>query len=345
MTRLGERELARCAGVREFRSGLVNFRQAFLICFLIGLLTGPSPARAASAISLAGIDFQQLCRETAHVPLVQAAIHPAYITVWTVQESRERGRYEQYSFRTQRIDVRVEHDISLYHGLIHRTLDLIGESQWRHRDLEPHEDHEHWLIYYTLEMHWPGLQRRQGNEPARNVLTMAVDYWRQRPERYNEVAAKAAELSELSWCAINADALEASVTPKSLAVPVAQSVRQAPVPEQRQDAAPVERPAPAAAPWPDEPQRALPVATAPASKPATVARLPEPQANVPAEQPQTAPPRALSAESLLTEPMWVVSEFGPARPVETAPKPRQPMQWAVSADLAPPTVTVSSDGR
>jgi len=202
------------------------FQTASIAVSFIGFLAFSSGARGASVISLAGIDYQKLCRDTAHVPLVQAAIRPGFINVWTEQESRRAGRYEQYSFRTQRIDVRVEHDISLYHGLIHRTLDLIGESQWRHRDFEPHEDYEHWLIYHTLETHWPGVQRRQGNEPTFAVLTLAGAYWSEHSVRYAEIVAKASALAQKSWCATSQKLLEVEAAPaKSPAPQVEQTSR------------------------------------------------------------------------------------------------------------------------
>ncbi len=173
------------------------------------------PPRVTATVGLSGIDYHRLCRATEHVPLVQAAIDPAYINVWSRQESQRAGRFEQYSFASQRIDVRVDHEISLYHGLIHRTLDLIGESEWKHRDLLPHEDREHWLIYYTLETHWPGAQWRQGREPSSTVLQHASQYWQRNATRHAEIAAKAATLAGKSWCATNRQALEAQALPPS----------------------------------------------------------------------------------------------------------------------------------
>ncbi len=158
---------------------------------------------AESALRLSGIDYERLCRETQDVPLVYAAIDPTRINVWSAQESRRAGRYEQYSFATGRIDVREGHEMSLYHGLIHRTLDLIGESGWKYRDLRPREDHEHWLIYYTLETHWPGEQWRQGGEPNPQTLSFAMEYWTLHASTYRRINAKAAALAAESWCAIN----------------------------------------------------------------------------------------------------------------------------------------------
>jgi hypothetical protein len=145
-------------------------------------------------------DYPHLCRATAAVPLVQAAIDPRAINIWSQRESRRAGRWEQYSFRSRRIDVRLNDEISLFHGLIHRALDLIGESMWKYHDLSPEADYEHWLIYYTLELHWPGAQRRQG-EPSAARLRQAIEYWSARPEEYARLNAKAAALASTSWCA------------------------------------------------------------------------------------------------------------------------------------------------
>lgn len=170
----------------------------------IALLAMTPATRAAdSRLSLSGIDYVQLCRDTERSPLVYAAIDPASINIWTEQESRRAGRYEQYSFGTKKIDVRTGDDISLYHGLIHRTLDLIGESGWKYRDLPPQEDYEHWLIYHTLEAHWPGAQRRQGGEPNAATLAFAIEYWTLHRSIYREIVAKATTLAAESWCAIN----------------------------------------------------------------------------------------------------------------------------------------------
>lgn len=145
-------------------------------------------------------DYPRLCRETAAAPLVQAAIDPRAVNIWSERQSRRAGRFEQYSFGTRRIDVRLKDETSLFHGLIHRTLDLIGESMWKFRDLAPGEDYEHWLIYYTLERHWPGAQRRQG-EPSAAALRRAIQYWTARPEEYARLNAKAAAYAATSWCA------------------------------------------------------------------------------------------------------------------------------------------------
>jgi len=175
-----------------------------IACVAAMALTATDEVRGAeSALRLSGIDYERLCRETQDVPLVYAAIDPARINVWSTQESRRAGRYEQYSFASGRIDVREGHEMSLYHGLIHRTLDLIGESSWKYRDLRPHEDHEHWLIYFTLETHWPGEQWRQGAEPNPSTLSFAMEYWSLRASTYRRINAKAAVLAAESWCAIN----------------------------------------------------------------------------------------------------------------------------------------------
>ena len=152
-------------------------------------------------------DYPRLCRETASVPLVQAAIDPRAINIWSERESRRAGRFEQYSFGNRRIDVRLNDQTSLFHGLIHRTLDLIGESMWKYRNLAPESDYEHWLIYYTLEMHWPGAQRRQ-REPSMAALRQAIAYWSARPEEYARLNAKAAALAATSWCARQATAMD-----------------------------------------------------------------------------------------------------------------------------------------
>lgn len=241
--------------------------------------------------------------------MVQAAIDPAYINVWSEQESRQARRYEQYSFKTQRIDVRVEHDISLYHGLIHRTLDLIGESQWKHRDFGPHEDQEHWLIYYTLESHWPGLQRAQGSEPTSATLVYAAEYWRQYAARYAEIVAKASTLAELSWCALNMPALEAV---------------------QKQPPAPV-RPQVVARAVPSQP---LPE---PVPPPATQAAQPNPKAIEPPPVVQSPAKPSLPA-SLASQPIWVMSEFLSTTPA--APPRQRPSEsiWATSPDQPSPSL-------
>lgn len=168
---------------------------------MTGLTFGAAIATKAQTYAPpAGYDYPRLCRETAHVPLVQAAIDPRYINIWSERQSRRAGRFEQYSFGSRRIDVRLHDETSLFHGLIHRTLDLIGESLWKYRDLAPEEDYEHWLIYYTLEMHWPGAQRRQ-REPSLAKLRLAAEYWSARPEEYARLTAKAAALAADSWCA------------------------------------------------------------------------------------------------------------------------------------------------
>jgi hypothetical protein len=290
------------------------------LLLLIGFLTHLPTAKAASAISLAGIDFEQLCRDTAHVPLVQAAIHPAYINVWSVQESREHRRYEQYTFRTQRIDVRVEHDISLYHGLIHRTLDLIGESQWKYRDLPAQEDYEHWLIYHTLELHWPGMQRRHGNEPTRTILSIASEYWLQYAERYAEIETKAAALARKSWCATNKAILEVNAAPP----------RPAP-PEQRANPLLLQV-AQAARELPGQVRTPRPL-PAPPSAPLTPSQETQPEkaaAQTRAEQPPGPPGPVHQAQpqqfhspaaSLAAEPIGIASEFAAVRrPAEDTPQ-------------------------
>lgn len=171
---------------------------------LAGLLL---PGASHSAPQFSDVDYERICRQTAHVPLVQAAIDPAFINVWTERQSRRAGRYEQYSYGSRRIDVRPGDDISLYHGLIHRTLDLIGESMWKYRDFSPDEDREHWLIYYTLEAHWPGAQRRQG-EPSRTALRLAAEYWGAHGADYERINAKAAALATVSWCAANVPSVQ-----------------------------------------------------------------------------------------------------------------------------------------
>ncbi len=147
-------------------------------------------------------DYVRLCRDTAHVPLVQAAIDPRYINLWTERQSRQAGRYEQYSYGSRRIDVRAEDEISLFHGLIHRTLDLIGESRLKYASARPEDDVEHWLIYYTLETNWPGEQRRNGREPSRQVLRQAVEFWTNQEAEYVRINMKAAQTAAHSWCAV-----------------------------------------------------------------------------------------------------------------------------------------------
>ena len=170
----------------------------------------PSQAVAAHNEAMSPFDYARLCRMTAHVPLVQAGIDPKFIALWTIRESRQAGRYEQYSYGTRRIDVRANDEISLFHGLIHRTLDLIGESQLKYADAAPHEDHEHWLIYYTLETHWPGEQWRHGREPSRAALKQAAAFWTQNVAEYERIQRKAQETARHSWCATHAsDALAA----------------------------------------------------------------------------------------------------------------------------------------
>lgn len=146
-------------------------------------------------------DYSRLCRETANVPLVQAAIDPRYIDLWTERQSRRAGRYEQYSYRSRRIDVRAHDEISLFHGLIHRTLDLIGESRLKYASARPDEDVEHWLIYYTLETHWPGEQWRSGREPSRQALQQAEAFWSIHQAEYARINVKASQLAAHSWCA------------------------------------------------------------------------------------------------------------------------------------------------
>lgn len=135
------------------------------------------------------------------MPLIQAAIDPRYIYLWTERESRQAGRYEQYSYGTRRIDVRAEDEISLFHGLIHRTLDLIGESRLKYADAHPNDDVEHWLIYYTLELNWPGEQRRSGREPSRQALRQAAEFWMNQGAEYARINLKAADTASRSWCA------------------------------------------------------------------------------------------------------------------------------------------------
>jgi hypothetical protein len=163
---------------------------------LLVLFGAPKSAQAQTS----AFDYPRLCRDTAAAPLVQAAIDPRAINIWSERQARRAGRWEQYSFGSRRIDVRLNDETSLFHGLIHRTLDLIGESMWKYHDLSPDADYEHWLIYYTLELHWPGAQRRQG-EPSAAKLRRAIEYWSARPEEYARLNAKAAKLASISWCA------------------------------------------------------------------------------------------------------------------------------------------------
>jgi len=317
--------------VKSVRNGIFSghFQNVLIFLLLIGFLAHSSTTKAASAISLAGIDFHQLCRETAHVPLVQAAIHPAYINVWSVQESREHRRYEQYTFKTQRIDVRVEHDISLYHGLIHRTLDLIGESQWKYRDLPPQEDYEHWLIYHTLEMHWPGMQRRQGNEPTRTVLAIASEYWTQYSERYGEIEAKAAVLARKSWCATNKAILDANAASPRAVQPERQTNLQLiqgvlaakELPGEKR----VLRPEPQSPITAPQPAPSRPIGQAPPPQPAVQPAI---EAE-PARQARTQQPPQSPAASLATDPIGIGSEVAALpRPAENALKPPLQAQQA-----------------
>lgn len=345
-------------GATEFSKVRIGFfvRQAPVAFLLIGfVVVHPSLSNAASAISLAGVDYYKLCRDTAHVPLVQAAIDPAHINVWSEPESRRAGRYEQYSFKTQRIDVRVEHDVSLYHGLIHRTLDLIGESQWKHRDFAPQEDQEHWLIYHTLELYWPGLQRVQGGEPSVAMLAFAGQYWRQYAARYAEIAAKAATLAELSWCALNMPMLEAMqmrspaparqqafvvrAVPPPAAEPVPEPVSVARVSEA------VASPAVAAA----AEMAALPPAAPPSLEAIEPQPQPRSQSQPTAPQPaaqtrvqqQSQPLKQPLPERLAMEPIWVMSEFLSISPVAPAQRPSSDALWATSADQSAPPVPQS----
>jgi len=270
----------------------------------------------AATVSPAGIDYHQLCRDTRHVPLVQAAIDPAYINVWSMQESESAGRFEQYSFASRRIDVRAGHEISLYHGLIHRTLDLIGESEWKHRDLLPHEDREHWLIYYTLETHWPGAQWRQGREPSQATLLHASQYWRQYAARYAEIAAKAATLAGKSWCATNGKTIEANTTR----------------PPASQSALPQAKPKLARA----TPSAVEAMPSTPSPKPA-----PEPPSQV---QPEPLPPSRSTARpqptlqnGLGAEPIWVRSEFLAAPSAQ--PAPARPSRWESEWASSPPDLS------
>lgn len=182
---------------------------------MTGLMLGAIAATKAQTYAPPpGFDYPRLCRETAHVPLVQAAIDPRFINIWSERQSRRAGRFEQYSFGSRRIDVRAHDETSLFHGLIHRTLDLIDESMWKYQDLAPDQDYEHWLIYYTLELHWPGTQRRQ-REPSYAALRRAAEYWSARPDEYARINAKAAALASTSWCALHAPQAVAllSITP------------------------------------------------------------------------------------------------------------------------------------
>jgi hypothetical protein len=338
----------RAAGFGKSRIGFC-VRRAPIAFLLIGVVFYPSLSKAASAISLAGIDFHKLCRETAHVPLVQAAVNPAYINVWSEQESRRAGRYEQYSFKTQRIDVRVEHDVSLYHGLIHRTLDLIGESQWKHRDFGPHEDQEHWLIYYTLETHWPGLQRAQGAEPSLSMLGFATDYWRLHGERYGEIADKATALAKKSWCAVNLPGLEVqqirlpAVTPEkpvvARVVPVQPAPEPAPAPIARMSEPVMPSSTPAAAEVASLPPVAPPSLEAiePPMPPAPQAAASPPQVQARVQQPSSPLKQALP-NSLAVEPIWVMSEFLSVPPTPMSQRPSSDSVWSSSPDQSAPPV-------
>ena len=186
---------------RALARGLIGFATLTATLLAIAL---PSHVGAAHNEAMSPFDYARLCRMTAHVPLVQAGIDPRYIALWSRRESRQAGRYEQYSYGTRRIDVRAHDEISLFHGLIHRTLDLIGESQLKYADAAPHEDHEHWLIYYTLETHWPGEQWRQGREPSRAALRHAAAFWTQNVAEYERIQRKAHETARHSWCATHA---------------------------------------------------------------------------------------------------------------------------------------------
>jgi hypothetical protein len=279
-------------------------RAGLSFLLLVAAICAAQPG-AAATISLAGIDYHRLCRDTEHVPLVQAAIDPAYINVWSIEESQRAGRFEQYSFVSQRVDVRAEHEISLYHGLIHRTLDVIGESEWKHRDLQPHEDREHWLIYHTLETHWPGAQRRQGREPSPATLLHAGEYWRQHAARYAEIVAKATTLAGKSWCAANSQTREAQATIPPAPLPRAKSqlARLTPSPVEAVPPSPTSKPAPQVQPTP-----ALPPSRS------------------------TARPHPGAADTLSVEPIWVMSEFLDVPSAHQGPRPVSPWesQWASS---------------
>lgn len=299
--------------------------RAVLALFVSVAAVGIAQWATAATVSLAGIDYQRLCRDTRHVPLVQAAIDPAYINVWSMQESERAGRFEQYSFASQRIDVRAEHEISLYHGLIHRTLDLIGESEWKHRDLAPHEDREHWLIYYTLETHWPGAQWRQGREPSPATLLHASQYWRQYAERYTEIAAKAATLAGKSWCARNGETLEVNAPRPPASAPASAQTkpklaRATPSPVEAMPSAPSPQPAPEPTPQVQPTQVPQVAQTSPPSR-------------------STARPQPVLQDALGTEPIWVRSEFLAApsvQPASTGPS-RWESEWASSPTTLPST--------
>jgi len=287
-------------------------------------ICGALPA-AATTIGLAGIDYQRLCRDTRHVPLVQAAIDPAYINVWSMQESERAGRFEQYSFASQRIDVRAEHEISLYHGLIHRTLDLIGESEWKHRDLLPHEDREHWLIYYTLETHWPGAQWRQGREPSQATLLHAGQYWRQYADRYAEIAAKAATLARKSWCATNGETIEADTTRPPASQPP--SVQAKPKLARATPSSVEAMPSPAATkPAPEPPPQVQPTPVRQVAETSPPSR-------------STARPQPFPRDAPGTEPIWVRSEFLIAPSAQ--PRPAGPSRWESEWASSPPDLSAS----
>ena len=174
------------------------------VCLTIAIAAVAMQRAAAASLESTNswpFDYSRLCRETAHVPLVQAAIDPRYIDLWTERQSRQAGRYEQYSYRSRRIDVRAHDEISLLHGLIHRTLDLIGESRLKYASARPDDDVEHWLIYHTLETYWPGEQWRSGREPSRQALRQAEAYWTDHQAEYLRISRKASQLAAHSWCA------------------------------------------------------------------------------------------------------------------------------------------------
>ncbi|MGE0660885.1 MAG: hypothetical protein AB7F36_12790 [Reyranellaceae bacterium] len=183
------------------------------IAFAVLAIQNAAAAHPESADSWP-FDYPRMCRETAHVPLVQAAIDPRYIDLWTERQSRQAGRYEQYSYRSRRIDVRAHDEISLFHGLIHRTLDLIGESRLKYASARSDEDVEHWLIYHTLETHWPGEQWRSGREPSRQALRQAEDFWTSHQAEYARISLKASQLAAHSWCAALLSSERTASTPR-----------------------------------------------------------------------------------------------------------------------------------
>lgn len=142
-------------------------------------------------------EARQHCERVKHSPLVMAGLDPTFITLasrhWTRDGARRIGDYSARSTNVQSID----HPEPLYHELIHRGLDMVGERFWSPAGFGSGDTLEHSLIYYVLDRDFPGLQEGRIHATKRR---WARERWEQPEWRAKLAAIEAKARAVATWC-------------------------------------------------------------------------------------------------------------------------------------------------